>query len=230
MEGPAVHLPGSQQEGHCRAEDRGQRNPSAPRPRPAPPHGAPETSFPLASAAPSVWRAGFWLCLPALAPAAVGACHQHPPQVAGWVDTLCPRERSREAQAECGGPLELSLHPTTFTGRWTQPQLCCPAVWPGPSALPWLGLVGWPHVGGINKVTWVCPDEQGRRQTCLPSSHSETPTGEAGGPAMEGEGRPERSAGPGQRGPSGCLFLGCRVPWAAQQRPWGEICMLGQWP
>lgn len=90
----------------------------------------------------------------------------------------------------CWGPLELSLHPTAFTGhwrvsaggpgaccwgatwdreggclvqRWTQSQLCCPAVWPRasvPSSLSLWGLVGWLRVGGIDKVTWVCLDEQ----------------------------------------------------------------------
>lgn len=99
--------------------------------------------------------------------------------------------------------------------RWTQSQLCCPALWPWagvPPALSLWGRVGWLRVGGSDKVTWVC----------LPSSHSKAATGEAGGPAMEREGRPERSAGPGQRGPGGRSFLRHRVPWAVQQRPWGE--------
>lgn len=174
-----------------------------------------------------------------------GPCQRqgtNPPLVAGCVETLCPRGAEPGGPGHvCWGPPEFLLHPAAFTGHWRVsaggPGACpwgdvgqgrrlpgaavdsVTALLPGPVALgrcaaraESLGTAGWLRVGGSDKVTWVC----------LPSSHSKAATGEAGGPAMEGEGRPERSAGPGQRGPGGRSFLRHRVPWAVQQRPWGE--------
>lgn len=154
--GPAVHLPGSQQGGHCWAEDRGQRSPSAPSPQPAPPHGAPETGFPLGLGCPIRVEGGVLAVSPALSPATVGACWHALALASGRALTphwwqaasrpCVPGERSREAQAMCAGAPQSS---------------CCtppPSQGTGGSRLGVPGLVlgvTWDREGGCLVQRWT---------------------------------------------------------------------------